>query len=105
MGWQMKRKGFQDVIRHNSEVFKDIDVQSVHEIHSNTINVTFKNGKEWAIDCSFKRIPNSSPKDLEDLFQEYGDTIKGIDSIYFSRVKRDIEKQPTNSEKTQVMGP
>lgn len=96
-GWQMKRKRFPaDVIRQWPEVFKDIDVQSVPMEYINTINVTFKNGKEWAIDCKAKRsIPNSSiSKDLEDLFEEYGDTIKGIDfRIDSRRVKRDIEKQ------------
>jgi hypothetical protein len=93
----MKRKRFPaDVIRQWPEVFKDIDVQSVPMEYINTINVTFKNGKEWAIDCKAKRsIPNSSiSKDLEDLFEEYGDTIKGIDfRIDSRRVKRDIEKQ------------
>lgn len=93
----MKRKRFPaDVIRQWPEVFKDIDVQSVPMEYINTINVTFKNGKEWAIDCKAKRnIPNSSiSKDLEDLFEEYGDKIKGIDfRIDSRRVKRDIEKQ------------
>jgi hypothetical protein len=37
---------------------------------------------------------NNVTKELEDLFEEYGDTIKGIDfRIDSRRVKNDIQKQ------------
>lgn len=93
----MKRKKFPaDVIRQWPEVFKDVDVQSVPMEYINIIHVTFKNGKEWLIDCKAKRSlsNNTVTKELEDLFEEYGAEIKGIDfRIDSRRVKNDIQKQ------------
>jgi len=93
----MKRKKFPaDVIRQWPEVFKDIDVHSVPMEYINTIHVEFKNGKAWDIDCKAKRSisNNNVTKELEDLFEQYGDAIAGIDfRIDSRRVKKDIQKQ------------
>ena len=93
----MKRKKFPaDVIRQWPEVFKDIDVHSVPMEYINTIHVEFKNGKAWDIDCKAKRSisNNNVTKELEDLFEQYGDSIKGIDfRIDSRRVKKDIQKE------------
>jgi hypothetical protein len=93
----MKRKKFPaDVIRQWPEVFKDIDVHSVPMEYINTIHVEFKNGKAWDIDCKAKRSisNNNVTKELEDLFEQYGDAIKGIDfRIDSRRVKKDIQKE------------
>ena len=95
----MKRKKFPaDVIRQWPEVFKDIDVHSVPMEYINTIHVEFNNGKVWDIDCKAKRSiskdSNHVSKEIEKLFEEYGDAIKGVDfRIDSRRVKKDIQKE------------
>lgn len=92
-----KNKLPQDVIKSWPEVLEDVDVQVVPLEYLDAIRVTFDDGKVWDID-----IANSLEKSLEfdvetaleDIFEEYEDSIVNVDfRLDTDRVKQDIQRR------------
>jgi hypothetical protein len=88
------KKLSKDVIAHWPEIFKDIDVHAVPIQYIDTINVTFTDGNTWVIDLDDKKgiTEEEVEMSLEDLFDEYEDTIANVDfTLNTEKVKRDIQ--------------
>lgn len=88
------KKLSKDVIAHWPEIFKDIDVHAVPIQYIDTINVTFTDGNTWVIDLDDKKgiTEEEVEMSLEDLFEEYEDTIANVDfTLNTEKVKRDIQ--------------
>lgn len=89
----MPKKLPDDVIKRWPEVFGDIDVNVIPLDYLASIRVTFEDDTQWDIDLAEKS--KHTPEDLEtmlaDLFEEYDDSISGIDfRLDTDKVKRDI---------------
>lgn len=89
----MAKKLPDDVIKRWPEVFGDIDVNVIPLEYLASIRVTFEDQTQWDIDLAEKA--KHTPEDLEtmlaDLFEEYDDSIAGIDfRLDTDKVKRDI---------------
>lgn len=81
-----------EVINHWPEVFEDIEVNVVPLDYLHSIRVSFADGKIWDIDIdkSRNRVENLE-KALEDLFDEYSESIENVDfRLDTEKVKRDI---------------
>lgn len=81
-----------EVINHWPEVFEDIEVNVVPLDYLHSIRVSFADGKIWDIDIdkSRNRVENLE-KALEDLFNEYSESIENVDfRLDTEKVKRDI---------------
>lgn len=91
----MPKKLPNEIIKHWPEVFKDIDIHTIPIDYLSLIRIEFKEGKTWEIDCNAKRTTGANLEEaINDLFTEYGDSIKNVDfRISGSKIKRDIEKK------------
>jgi len=88
------KKLSKDVIAHWPEIFKDIDVHAVPIQYIDTINVTFTDGNTWVIELDNKKgiTEEEVEMSLEELFDEYEDTIANVDfTLNTEKVKRDIQ--------------
>ena len=88
------KKLSKDVIAHWPEIFKDIDVHAVPIQYIDTINVTFTDGNTWVIELDDKKgiTEEEVEMSLEELFDEYEDTIANVDfTLNTEKVKRDIQ--------------
>lgn len=84
----------QEVINHWPEVFKDVTVQSVPIEYLRSIRITFSDGKIWEIDPARNPQGLDIDKALEELFNEYEDSIKSVDfKVDTVKVKEDIMKR------------
>jgi hypothetical protein len=92
-----KNKLSKDVIDSWPEILEDIDIQVVPIEYLDSIRVSFVDGKIWDIDIA-KSIKNGVDFDiedaLEDIFDEYQDSIAGVDfRLDTEKVKRDIKNR------------
>lgn len=92
-----KNKLSKDVIDSWPEILEDIDIQVVPIEYLDSIRVSFVDGKVWDIDIA-KSIQKGIDFDiedaLEDIFDEYQDTISGVDfRLDTEKVKRDIKNR------------
>lgn len=88
------KKLSKDIVDHWPEVFNDIEIHAVPIEYLNAINVTFVDGNIWTIelDKRNKMSIDEVEESLEELFQEYEDSIQKIDfSLNTEKVKRDIQ--------------
>jgi len=88
------KKLSKDVIAHWPEIFKDIEIHAVPIEYLDSINVTFVDGNTWVIDLDDnKGLSNDDVEmSLEELLDEYADTIANVDfSLNTQKVKRDIQ--------------
>lgn len=92
-----KNKLPDEVIASWPEILNDVDVQVVPLEYLDSIRVTFTDGKVWDIDVakSLKKGPNIDIETaLEDIFEEYEDSIDNVDfRLDTQRVKEDIQKR------------
>ena len=78
------------------EIFSEINVDVVPIEYLHSINVKFKDGKIWEIDVKKSREkPNINIESaLEDLFEQYEDSIDSIDfRLDTDKVKHDIKRR------------
>lgn len=92
-----KNKLSKDVIDSWPEILEDIDIQVVPLEYLDSIRVSFVDGKIWDIDIA-KSIGAGLDFDIEDaleeIFDEYQDTISGVDfRLDTEKVKRDIKNR------------
>lgn len=88
------KKLSKDVIAHWPEIFKDIEIHAVPIQYINSINVTFTDGNTWVIELDDSEgLSNEDIEmSLEELIEEYDDTIKNVDfSLNTEKVKKDIQ--------------
>lgn len=92
-----KNKFPQEVIESWPEILEDVDVQVVPLEYLHSIRVTFEDGKVWDIDISKsleKGVDFDIETALEDIFEEYEDTIVNVDfRVDTDKVKRDIQSR------------
>ena len=92
-----KNKFPREVIERWPEVLEDVDVQVVPLEYLHSIRVTFEDGKAWDIDISKslkKGLQFDVESALEDIFDEYEDTIVNVDfRVDTDKVKEYIEKR------------
>lgn len=92
-----KNKLPQEVIESWPEVLEDVDVQVVPLEYLDSIRVTFEDGKVWDIDIakSLEKGPEFDVETaLEDIFEEYEDSIVNVDfRLDTDRVKQDIQRR------------
>jgi hypothetical protein len=81
----------QEVINHWPEVFKDVTVESVPIEYLQCIRITFSDGKIWEISPSQNPQGIDIDQALEELLNEYEDSIVNVDfSVDTLKVKEDI---------------
>lgn len=82
-----------EVIDRWPEVFDEIDIDVIPIEYLDSVIVTFSDGKVWDIDVksSRKKPELDIESAIEDLFDEYADSIANIDfRLDTAKVKRDI---------------
>ena len=85
----------EDIVSQWPEVFEHINVEMIPVEYVHIIDVDFDDGTTWEINCQAKSsISNDSiAESIEELFDEYGDSIVRVDfRIDSQKVKRDIQK-------------
>ena len=77
------------------EVLKDVDIQVVPLEYLHSVRVTFVDGKVWEIDVEKSKAKDLNIENsLEELFEEYEDSIANVDfRLDTERVKADITKR------------
>lgn len=88
------KKLSKDVIEHWPEVFKDIEIHAIPLEYLRSINVTFNDGNVWVIELDKNKglSLNDVESSLQELFQEYEESISNVDfRLDTVRVKRDIQ--------------
>ena len=93
---QGRKKLPPEVIDHWPEVFEDIEISIVPLEYLHSVRVGFTDGKIW--DIAIKSKTSDSVEDLQtaldDLFEEYQDSIKSVDfRLDTDKVKRDITQR------------
>lgn len=93
---QSRKKLPPEVIDHWPEVFEDIEISIVPLEYLHSVRVGFTDGKIW--DIAIKSKTSDSVEDLQtaldDLFEEYQDSIKSVDfRLDTDKVKRDITQR------------
>ena len=93
---QRRKKLPPEVIDHWPEVFEDIEISIVPLEYLHSVRVGFTDGKIW--DIAIKSKTSNSVEDLQtaldELFEEYQDSIKSVDfRLDTDKVKRDITQR------------
>lgn len=85
-----------DIIAHWPEVFKDVEVKAIPIDYLESINVTFSDGKIWAIDLNDprKNSVGNLGEVIDELLNEYEDNIVNIDfRVDVVKIKKDITRR------------
>ena len=84
----------QEVINHWPEIFKDVTIESVPLEYLRSVRITFSDGKIWEIDPAKNPQGINIDKALEELLNEYEDSIVNVDfSVDTLKVKADIMRR------------
>ena len=86
-----------DVLRHWPEVFEGIEVKTIPLEYLQHIEVTFSNRKKWIIECTPALSQKRFEKDIRELFNEYGDSIRNVDfAVDSQKIKEDVQTGTKN---------
>jgi len=83
-----------DIIDHWPEVLKDITIETVPLEYLESIRITFVDGKIWEIDTNKNPAEIDLEEAIEDLMEEYEDSIINVDfRLNTAKVKKDITER------------
>jgi hypothetical protein len=87
-----------DVIKKWPEVLSSIEIKVVPIQYIKAVEVHFEDGNTWILDIDPRAIDEDGANELEatleDLMEEYEDTIEGVNFVVdIDRVKRDVQKR------------
>ena len=83
-----------EVVDHWPEVFEDVEVEVIPVEYLYSIRITFEDGITWDVSIDKKSNENDVETAIEEVLEEYEDTISSIDfRLDTEKVKRDISKR------------
>lgn len=92
-----KHKQFEDhTVQSWPEILDDLHIESIPTDYVKQIKVTFIDGKVWLIDVNQYSNPDDLEQAMEDLYEEYEDSIESLNfNVDMDKIKADIEKRTT----------
>lgn len=92
-----KPKQFEDhTVQSWPEILNDLHIESIPTDYVKQIKVTFIDGKVWLIDVNQYSNPDDLEQAMEDLYEEYEDSIESLNfNVDMDKIKADIEKRTT----------
>ena len=93
-----KRKVSDDVVDQWPEVMDEIDIHVVPIQYMKAVEISFEDGKTWIMDLDHDKVEEGSAEELEEsleeLLDEYQDTITGVNFVVdIAKVKADVTKR------------
>lgn len=92
-----KHKQFEDhTVQSWPEILDDLHIESIPTDYVKQIKVTFIDGKVWLIDVNQYSNPDDLEQAMEDLYEEYEDSIESLNfNVDMDKIKADIKKRTT----------
>ena len=93
-----KSKVSDDVVNQWPEVMDEIDIHVVPIQYMKAVEISFEDGKTWIMDLDHDKIEEGSAEELEasleELLDEYQDTITGVNFVVdIAKVKEDVTRR------------
>lgn len=92
-----KHKQFEDhTVQSWPEILDDLHIESIPTDYVKQIKVTFIDGKVWLIDVNQYSNSDDLEQAMEDLYEEYEDSIESLNfNVDMDKIKADIKKRTT----------